>query len=252
LWGRVWRKYHLYSLLAMKIYSKAVLILAVAALVGCSKKSGDDDHPMVQGTSAQYSGEITSTITVPNNQTVTLSGVNCHVTSGPGILCLGNATIIMDGVTNITSNHEGHAGIEAGGPGTTLTIKGGGSMTVNGAGYAAGIGTAQGKKCGTITICGGDVRAKGGMYAAGIGGGLNSSFEQINITNEIKSVVAIKGSNAKAPIGEGFQNAPSGPVYIFGSATRTPGESEGELIWSVTSSPASMEYDTWTLIHRFE
>lgn len=65
------------------------------------------------------------TIIIPNNASVTLS----YAFIGEGIICEGNATItIVD--SNIVRGD--YAGIQIGGEGTTLTIKGDGLLLVDG------------------------------------------------------------------------------------------------------------------------
>ena len=127
------------------------------------------------------------------------------------------------------------AGIKAGSAGTTLTIKGAGSLDVTGAAggagigtdkagtsgdiliesgnivaqsiqYGAGIGTGDGGICGNISIAGGTVTATGGYFAAGIGSGDNYSGEAVcgNITISGGTVTA-KGGDYAAGIGTGVE-----------------------------------------------
>lgn len=101
----------------------------------------------------------------------------------PGIKCLGDATIILEGNNTVTGGDQ-YAGIYVPGD-KTLTIRGTGSLNVTGGYSAAGIGgNATGDaNCGSIVISGGTVTATGGSGGAGIGlgvswGGLQSYHHQ--------------------------------------------------------------------------
>ena len=186
-------------------------------------------HWLITGT-----GEATTNvITIANNATVTLSGVNITA-YGRSITCVGNATIILaDGTTNNLYSAEGEygaAGIEmSGGSGTSLTIQGNtgvlnitsGSGPAIGAGYGhagcainieggiinatstdgPGIGAAYTTACGNITISGGTVAATGGYGCPGIGGASSANCGDITITSGVTSVTATKGSEAPYSIG---------------------------------------------------
>ena len=183
----------------------------------------------------RITGDYHSTITIPDGGTVILYGVNIDVSTGPGIKCEGNATIILEG-NNIVK------GIQAGPAGTTLTIRGNGNLTANGGSDAAGIGggfdecgnitisggtvTANGgsnaagigsgfDECGNITISGGTVTATGGENAAGIGSGMRGTCGDITIYNTVTKVTATKGKNAPYSIGKS-ENAKCGEINIGG------------------------------------
>lgn len=154
----------------------------------------------------------------------------------PGITCIGNATIILEGTNKVKAFEGDFPGISAATNGSandyTLTIKGDGSLeaigqmcgagiggcnggngenwgncgniviesgsiTATGGNNAAGIGSGYDNSCGNILISGGTVKATGGNNAAGIGtGDGNSSCGSITITNGVKEVIAKKGINA--------------------------------------------------------
>ena len=198
-------------------------------------------------------------ITLANNATVTLSGMNISGVnnsnySWAGINCEGNATIILaDGTTNTVKGfYEKYPGINV--PSSyTLTIKGAGSLNASsngkgagiGSGYgpsvstagniniqggnitatggenAAGIGSNYNNSCGNITISGGTINATGGNGAAGIGSGAyHSSCGTINITSNVTCVTATKGGNAPNSIGAGYTLSTCGNVSI-GDVTGT-------------------------------
>lgn len=229
---------------------------------------------------------VGSTITVGSGQTFTLSWTTLSVTTGPGIQCSGNATIILDGTNTISTTAEYYPAIQAGGSGTTLTIQGSGSVTATGGKYAAGIGsgksgicgditisggnvTASGGQdgagigsgcgdnnttstCGAITISGGTVIANGGEHAAGIGSGGFGKFASISITDGISSVVGRRGrhygdTNVK-PIGKGQDDQGSGTVSIDGSTSWTAGTATTHLNFTVSTT--TYDNDTWTLTHK--
>ena len=162
----------------------------------------------------------------------------------PGITCIGNATIILEGTNKVKAFEDDFPGISAATNNSTLTIKGDGSLeaigqmggagigggnggncgniviesgsiTATGGNYAAGIGSGYNSSCGNILISGGTVKATGGNNAAGIGtGDGDSSCGSITITNGVKEVIAKKGTNADCSIGKGNGNSSCGKVTI--------------------------------------
>lgn len=153
---------------------------------------------------------------IADNATVTLYDAHISVpsnvpTSYSAISCLGNATIILVGTNTATACKAGYAGIRCGGSGTTLTLRGTGSLTVHGVGNissdgGAGIGgDAFSLTCGDIRIEGGTIIAYGGQGAAGIGCGFkigsDSSCGSIDISGG--TIIADGGSKA-AGIGGGY------------------------------------------------
>ena len=132
-----------HTLTAGKIYNqKCANINATSPMIGEGEKW------LVYGTGAS-SG---SRLSVAAGATVTLSKVNL---SNASIVCYGNNTIILaDGTTNSVTD-AGHIGgpaiIYMGGTGTTLTIKGTGTLNVTGGYDNPAIGPMDGS-CGNITI----------------------------------------------------------------------------------------------------
>ena len=118
-----------------------------------------------------------STVTIASGATVRMWNTTISVTSGPGIKCSGNATIILDGTNTVTTTATDYPGILPGSSGTTLTIQGSGSLTATGSFGGSGIGSGSiasdgsCNTCGNITISGGTITAIGGNSAAGIGSG---------------------------------------------------------------------------------
>lgn len=177
--------------------------------------------------SQSTSAATANTITIADGATVTLNGVNIS-TTGPGIICNGTATIILEGTNSVTSTDN--TAVQIGIGSTTLTISGSGSLTATGGGgagigcsneyekcgnivinggtvtafggeNAAGIGGGRYTSCGNITINGGTVTATGSLYCAGIGSGRHASCGDISITDGVTRVTAHKGTNAPYSIG---------------------------------------------------
>ena len=164
-------------------------------------------------------GSTSGTVTIANNAKITLS----DVTITGGIVCAGTATITLVG-TNSVSGATNKAGIQVGGSGTTLTIKGNGSLTANGGARSAGIGLSRAWDVnatgGDIVIEGGNITATGDDYGAGIGTGVSwgdtsdKTATIGNITIKGGSVRAIGGTNTFTP-GSGIGK---GGAYSYGHA----------------------------------
>ena len=161
------------------------------------------DGDMLTGTAGQD-----AEIKIANGAKVFLKDVTISIPDNdghrfPALACEGNATIILYGSNNLTGGKLS-TGLQAGGTGTTLTIKGTGTLTTTGRKNGAGIGSINNaisgyvKDCGNIVIKGGTITAYGGSYAAGIGGA--SDMDCGNITIE-GGIVSAYGGNWAAGIG---------------------------------------------------
>ena len=168
-------------------------------------------------------GSTSGTVTIANNANIILSDAEIR-----GIVCEGSATITLVGDNSVTGATQ-KAGIQIGGSGTTLTIKGNGSLTANGGDQSAGIGLSRiwlpGNDVigGNIVIEGGNITANGSsQYGAGIGMGLiyaggGALTARIgNITIKGGTVKATGGSNADG-IGTGYTY--SGCTNAIGTVT---------------------------------
>ena len=124
-------------------------------------------------------------------QDVTINGTNSLNYSWAGINCLGDATIILKGANTVRGFYD-YPGIHVP-EGSTLTIKGCGSLDASSSGRGAGIGGGKEVNCGNIVIEGGTITATGGAQAAGIGGGSHASCGNITITNGVTKVTATMG-----------------------------------------------------------
>ena len=172
-------------------------------------------------------GLTSGTVTIANGAKITLSDVSI---SG-GIVCSGTAEITLVG-TNSVSGATNMAGIQVGGSGTTLTIKGNGSLTANGAENSAGIGLSSAWDVnatgGDIVIEGGNITATGNGMGAGIGTGLSFGDDATatigNITIKGGTVTAIGGTNQYFPgSGIGKGGAYSNGNTVVGMVTITTG-----------------------------
>ena len=149
----------------------------------------------------------------------TINGVNNSSYKWAGLTCLGNATIILEGSNTAKGFYENYPGIYV--PvGSTLTIKGDGSLDASSNGYGAGIGGGFTIACGNIRIEGGTITATGAIMAAGIGGGRNAACGDITITKGVTSVTATQGRNEPYCIGKGSGGS-VGTVTIGGVVTGT-------------------------------
>ena len=127
---------------------------------------------------------------------ITINGVDNDTYEWAGLTCLGDATIILkDGtMSNVKGFYLGFPGINV--PlGSTLTIKGTGSLNASSHGYGAGIGGESNTPSGNIDIQGGIITATGGSWAAGIGGGYGY--------NAICGDISISGGTITAIGGQG-------------------------------------------------
>lgn len=203
----------------------ATLLLAVMMLTMTAQTawatdvtlSGSDNYTAQDGD--VLTGSTSGTVTIAGNASITLN----NATISGGIVCEGSATITLVG-TNSVSGKVFKAGIQVGGSGTTLTIKGNGSLTANGGSQSAGIGLSRAWDVdatgGDIVIEGGNITATGNNYGAGIGTGVSwgdSSDKTAtigNITIKGGTVRAIGGTNQYFP-GSGIGK---GGAYSYGHA----------------------------------
>ena len=163
-------------------------------------------------------GLTSGTVSIADNANITLS----DVTITGGIVCSGTAEITLVGTNSVTGASQ-KAGIQVGGSGTTLTIKGNGSLTANGGKNSAGIGMSRAWDVdamgGDIVIESGNITATGNGMGAGIGTGVSYGNETDNtatignITIKGGAVTAIGGTNQYFP-GSGIGK---GGAYSYGN-----------------------------------
>ena len=180
-----------------------------------------------------YAVSLSCKVAVADGATVTLRDVENTGEFGsgsacPGIKCLGDATIILEG-NNTVMGGGTYAGIYVP-EGKTLTIRGTGSLTVTGGSGGAGIGGNNEGNCGSIVISGGTITATGGSGGAGIGLGYSSGCAFGDITISGGTVTATGSGNAPG-IG--------GPYANFQNITITDGVTK-VTVSKGSSSPYSI------------
>ena len=177
--------------------------------------SGSENYEAQNGD--VLTGSTSGTVTIAADAKITLS----DVTITGGIVCAGTAEITLVGTNSVTGASY-KAGIQVGGSGTTLTIKGNGSLTANGGNQSAGIGLSRAWQPandvigGDIIIEGGNITANGGsQWGAGIGTGV------IKDGTAILGTITIKGGSVKATGGSEANGIGTG--YTYGGCTNTIG-----------------------------
>lgn len=202
-------------------------------------------------------------ISVADGATVTLQDVDISSFDyeGPkyaGINCIGDATLVIEGVNYVKGAYHECSGIHVP-TDKTLTIEGTGKLTAESNGYGAGIGAgfywgsagnivinsgeiiANGGKdaagigcgcersCGYILINGGTVTANGGIDCAGIGSGYYSRCDSIEIKG---GTVIANGGEGAAGIGAGRERGSCGLIKIEGGDVTATGGKNGAGIGS--------------------
>lgn len=172
------------------------------------------DGYIVTGSATAFSCKVA----VADGATVTLRDVENDngsldpSSACPGIRCIGDATIILEGNNTVKGGYT-YAGIYVP-ENKTLTIRGTGSLTVTGGSRGAGIGGNSEGNCGSIVISGGTITATGGSQGAGIGLGYSYELEFGDIT--------ISGGTVTAT-GSGDAPGIGGPYAYFQNITITDG-----------------------------
>ncbi len=152
------------------------------------------DGAVIYGTlSGKYKVSIAAGATVTlRGGTILVDGVeNDTSCKWAGINCLGDATIVLEGNNDVRGFHRDYPGIHVP-QGSTLTIKGSGSLAASSNGFGTGIGGGYNIPCGSIDIQSGYIDAEGGSGAAAIGGGggENASCGNIRIRAGVARVRA--------------------------------------------------------------
>nr|MCR4645822.1 hypothetical protein [Oscillospiraceae bacterium] len=146
------------------------------------------------------SGTTSQTITIADDASITLNGV----TITGGIVCEGTATITIDGANIVNVNDASlvyqKAGIQIGSSGTTLTIKGDGSLTATGGSAAAGIGLGR---TWDANATGGSIVIEGGTVTASGDNGIGTGTVRQEKTASIDGI-SIKGGTVNASLGKGY------------------------------------------------
>jgi hypothetical protein len=213
--------------LSAKVYNVARGIADLSTVsADFEAQNGDLLTGTLSGSTQKYK------ISIADGATVTLSNATINGKHSDdshelwaGLTCEGDATIILDGTNAVENFNRQYPGLQPGPAGTTLTIRGSGSLTATSREFGAGIGTKfHGGSCGNIRIEGGTVTANGGS-GAGIGSNNGSTCGDITITGG--TVTATSGGNGGgngAGIGSGNGDdgtSQCGDISISGSASVT-------------------------------
>ena len=193
---------------AMRRAAMLLLVMLLTATVGRSAtidlSDANGDFNAIEDD--VLTGTTSHTVTIADGANITLSGA----TITGGIVCNGTATITLVGTNSVSVVQYNKAGIQIGGNGTTLTIRGSGSLTATGGSAAAGIGLGRtwdaSVTAGAIVIEGGTVNASGDI---GIGIGTVGNSQTATIDG-----ISIKGGTVSASLGKG---------YIYNGSTATVG-----------------------------
>ena len=146
------------------------------------------------------------TVTIAENAKITLS----NATISGGIVCAGSAEITLVGTNNVSNTRYSSAGIQIGSSGTTLTIKGNGSLNATGGSASAGIGLGR---TWDANATGGSVVIEGGAVTASGGNGIGIGTVGNGKTAHMDGII-IKGGTVNARLGKG---------YIYNGSTATIG-----------------------------
>ena len=230
------------SLAAGKFYRNVSVTMTATTTLTAST----GDVTLNYGDVLMGTGGDATHVTIADGATVTLINAtipgrasNDKATKWAGITCEGNATIILVGTNYVRGYHTYYPGVQAGPMGTTLTIKGSGSLTAttglydytdNIEGVSAGIGGGWNMQVGNIRIEGGTITASGNYGGAGIGSGNTTvsgraSCGNISITG---GTVTATGGRLAAGIGSGYNisrtNSCGNISITGGTVTATGGE----------------------------
>ena len=210
--------------LSAKVYNVARGIADLSTVsADFEAQNGDLLTGTLDGATQKYKISIAAgaTVTLSN---ATISGVDTDDSHElwAGLTCLGDASIILDGTNTVQNFNRFYPGLQPGPTGTTLTIRGSGSLTATGREFGAGIGTkSDGGSCGNIRIEGGTVTATNDGRGAGIGSNDGSTCGDITITG---GTVTANGGGDGAGIGSGNGSdgtSQCGNISVSGSASVT-------------------------------
>ncbi len=216
-----------------QFYQQGLKMAEIISLSG--RYSSDDELVIADGCILTgYGYNYSCKVSIADGATVTLRDVenNGDIAGCPGIKCLGDATIILEGDNTVTGGDQ-YAGIYVPGD-KTLTIRGTGSLNVTGGSRAAGIGgNATGDaNCGSIVISGGTVTATGSFGGAGIGLGANGGeCKAITISG---GTVEATGGSGGAGIGLGANGEGCKAITISGGTVTAKGDDQAPGIGGAT------------------
>ena len=199
----------------------AALILDLATVT--ANTTVEDGYTIINTLAGNYKISIAGSATVTLKD-VTINGTDNINYDWAGITCEGDATIILSGSNTVKGFDSYYPGINVP-EGSTVTIRGDGSLNASSNGYGAGIGGGNNNsKCGNITIESGTIIATGGVEATGIGSGSGGDGACGNITITGGNVTAMGGDFA-AGIGAGAASSCGNITISGGTVTAMGGDS---------------------------
>ena len=170
-------------------------------------------------------GVTSGGITFDGDMTVALVNVNIEAYDGtPITVGGGKVTFELFGENRLVAETKKYSALYNA-EGTTVTLRGEGTLVAMGGESGAGIGSGYQGTCGDITISGGEIMARGGLDGAGIGSGKGSQAACGKITISGGVVVAEGGKNG-AGIGSGYYYSRCGEILISGGKVTATGGME--------------------------
>lgn len=170
-------------------------------------------------------GVTSGRITFDGDMTVALVNVNIEAYDGtPITVAGGKVTFELFGENRLVAETKKYSALYNA-EGTTVTLRGEGTLVAMGGESGAGIGSGYQGTCGDITISGGEIMARGGLDGAGIGSGYGSQAACGKITISGGVVVAEGGKNG-AGIGSGYYYSRCGEILISGGKVTATGGME--------------------------
>ena len=171
-------------------------------------------------------GVTSGRITFDGDMTVALVNVNIEAYNGtPITVGGGKVTFELFGENRLVAETKKYSALYNA-EGTTVTLRGAGTLVAKGGEFGAGIGSGYQGTCGDITISGGVVVAEGGNGSAGIGSGYYySRCGEILISG---GKVTARGSDGAAAIGAG-KNGPCSSIVLENCEIHVPGDGKGGL-----------------------
>ena len=181
---------------------RAAMLLLVMMLTATTAWATDKTLSGSESYTAQngdvLTGSTSGTVTIANDAKITLS----DATITGGIVCAGMAEITLVGTNSVSNTLHSSAGIQIGSSGTTLTIKGNGSLNATGGSASAGIGLGR---TWDANATGGSVVIEGGTVTASGGNGIGTGTVGNSMTAHMDGII-IKGGTVNARLGKGTIN----------------------------------------------
>ena len=193
---------------------------------------------------------VVGRVTFDGDMTVALVNVNINAYNGtPITVAGGKVTFELFGENRLVATEKNYSALYNA-AGTTVTLRGAGTLVAKGGRQAAGIGGGRENAAGDIVIEGGKIEATGGKSGAGIGSGYQGTCGDVTILGgEVTArgeagigsgngsqavcgkitisggVVVAEGGEGGAGVGSGYYSSRCGEILISGGkVTATGGE----------------------------